>query len=240
MTGTKQQVSMTIKLLIVLLLFSNGAVNAQDSLQVILADDLYANDNELINGRKWTYEKKYSGSPLLFTDDWPLSDLNYNKRTYRRQFVNFDLVTNRLILSSTIYGQVRFIILSNEDFSGFSFTDPETGNDHQYEYLSLSGAGEKQLFENCSQGSIRLYIRPVKRLEISAGTSSRGTYTGSFEYFLSENNDFKKITSKKQLLLFLGKKTAELNRFIRKYNLKINEKNPDAVIEVLKYYSTLK
>jgi len=57
---------------------------AQNCLDKINQNNLYSGSNDIINGRKWIYEKKFLGSPLLMENYWPKADISYKGSILKR------------------------------------------------------------------------------------------------------------------------------------------------------------
>jgi hypothetical protein len=211
---------------------------AQNCLDKINQNNLYSGSNDIINGRKWIYEKKFLGSPLLMENYWPKADISYKGSRYTGIVLNYDILKNEIIVFHSQKGKDKYVVLGIDDLSGFSFTDTVWNRKHLYEYTELSGIKGKALYENASTGKISFYIKPVKTVEIKA--EGQGTYSDSYEYYIDVGNGYNSFRSKSQFIKLLANHSSELNRFIRKNKLKINNRQPDNIISVLRYYDGLK
>jgi hypothetical protein len=152
--------------------------------------------------------------------------------------LNYDVLKNEIIVFHSQKGKDKYVVLGIDDLSGFSFTDTVWNRKHLYEYTELSGIKGKALYENASTGKISFYIKPVKTVEIKA--EGQGTYSDSYEYYIDVGNGYNSFRSKSQFIKLLANHSSELNRFIRKNKLKINNRQPDNIISVLRYYDGLK
>ena len=211
---------------------------SQNCLDKINQNNLYSGSNDIINGRKWIYEKKFLGSPLLMENYWPKADISYKGSRYTGIVLNYDILKNEIIVFHSQKGKDKYVVLGIDDLSGFSFTDTVWNRKHLYEYTELSGIKGKALYENASTGKISFYIKPVKTVEIKA--EGQGTYSDSYEYYIDVGNGYNSFRSKSQFIKLLANHSSELNRFIRKNKLKINNRQPDNIISVLRYYDGLK
>jgi hypothetical protein len=211
---------------------------SQNCLDKINQNNLYSGSNDIINGRKWIYEKKFLGSPLLMENYWPKADISYKGSRYTGIVLNYDVLKNEIIVFHSQKGKDKYVVLGIDDLSGFSFTDTVWNRKHLYEYTELSGIKGKALYENASTGKISFYIKPVKTVEIKA--EGQGTYSDSYEYYIDVGNGYNSFRSKSQFIKLLANHSSELNRFIRKNKLKINNRQPDNIISVLRYYDGLK
>jgi hypothetical protein len=212
---------------------------SQNCLDEINKNILYSGSDEIINGQKWMYEKKFLGSPLLIENYWPKADISYNGSKYSGIILNWDVLKNELIVFHSDKGKDKYVVLGINDLSGFSFTDTVWNRKHIYEYVNLAGTNGKALYENASTGIISFYIKPVKTVEANSA-NGLGVYTNSYEYFIDTGNGYNSFRTKKQLIKLLDNHSSEISRFIRKNKLKINSQLPDHVIAVLRYYDGLK
>jgi hypothetical protein len=146
---------------------------------------------------------------------------------------------NELIVFHSENGKDKYVVLSIDNLSGFSFTDTVRNRKHIYEYIELVGTNGKALYENASTGKVTFYIKPVKTVEVKSA-DGQGTYSDSYEYFINTGNGFNSFRSKKQFIKLLANHSTELSRFMRKSKLKINSQQPDNIISVLRYYDGLK
>ena len=76
----------------------NKSGYAQNCLDSIRHNPLYSNSNNIFNGIKWIYEKKYLGSPLLVENYWPKGSIFYKGVQYSDVFMNYDLYKNQAIV----------------------------------------------------------------------------------------------------------------------------------------------
>lgn len=228
-----------LRLFILCIFFCGEKSYAQNCFEKIRRNDLYSGSNDIINGRKWIYQKKYLGSPLLMEEYWPKADISYNGSIYTGIVLNYDVVKNEIILFHNDMGKDRYIVLNADKLSGFCYTDTIRNRKHSYKYTELPGIKGKALYENASVGKTSFFIKPVKTIE-AASAVGQGTYIDSYECYIDTGTGYISVNSRKQLLKLLSGHSSELNRFIRKNNLKINNRQPENIIAVLKYYEGLK
>jgi len=208
---------------------------SQNCLDKINRYQLYSGSDEIINGRKWIYNKKFLGSPLLFEYTWPEAELLYNCALYSGIVMNYNLLKNELIINHSENGNEKYIVLSVDKLSGFTLTDNVWKKKHTYEYIELPGTNGKALYENVSTGRLSFYIKPVKTIDVRS-TDGQARYSDSFEYYVDTGSGFSGFRSKRELLKLLAVHGTEINRFIRKNNFKINNRQPGNVIATLNYF----
>ncbi len=226
-------------ILILLCFISSKTTYSQNCLDILHKTPLYSNTNDIINGTKWTYEKKYLGSPLLVENYWPKANVLYNGVHYSGVYMNYDLYENQAIVFDPEINEKKYVVISMDYFSEFTFTDSITGKVHKYEYTELPGIKGKALYENASSAKIRFFIKPVKTVEARSADKDKGKYTFHYDNYMNFGNEFIIVHSKSQLIKLLATHLADLKRYIRKNNLKINNQHPENIVAVLKYFDTL-
>jgi hypothetical protein len=212
---------------------------AQICLDVILQSRIYTKSNDIINGRQWINEKHYSGSPLLISDYWPTGDIYYNGLHYYGEVLNYDLFKQEMIIYRREQGKIKFVVISNEKLGGFAFTDTVSNRKHVYEFRELPGTPGKVLYENASAGGILFYIKPIKKIELRSTTEGSGDYADYFEYYLNSGDGFTKITSKRQLVKLLPGDGPALKRYMHDHGFKMSDRNPQMLIDLVRYCSSL-
>lgn len=224
-------------LLLLLSIVSVNPCRGQDCLYNILHNALYSSSDDIINGKKWINEKRYSGSPLLMEKYWPEADIDYKGSHYSGQLMNYDVFKGEIIIYHAEKGREKYVLLSNDNLSGFSFTDTITARKHFFIYTELPGTKGKALYENASSG---LFIKPVKKVEVRSSGRSNGQFTSYYEYYLKTGDGFARFSSEGQLIKLLPDHNAGLKRYIRGNRIKINNQNPEGVINVIQYYNAIK
>lgn len=170
----------------------------------IISRELYSGSDDIINGRKWIYEKKYNGSPLLMENYWPEADVIYKGSVYRGVLMNYDLLKDEIILYHPEKDKEKYVVISKDHLSGFSYTDTIKNTKHIFEYIELRGVRGKALYENASTDKLSFYIKPVKKVEAKSADNVQGEYVGFFEYYLGTAKGYISFKNKKQLEDLLG------------------------------------
>jgi hypothetical protein len=229
---------MSLRLLILAGILQCSSTFAQNCLDEF-RHDVSSSSNELINGTKWIYEKKNLGSPMLVEKYWPQADILYKGMRYTGVLMNYDVYINEIIVSHAENGTLRYVVISKDYLSGFSYTDTITHRKHQFEYVELPGVRGKALYENAMLSNSELYIKPVKKTEVRASGKGQGEFTNYYEYYLKVGNTWRYFHSKNQLIRLLAAHGMDVKRYIRKNNIKINNTHPEPVISVLSYFDSL-
>lgn len=214
-------------------------VSAQNCLNDILLSNLYSGSDNIINGKKWIYEKKYSGTPLLTEEYWPEATISYKGVVYKEVLMNFDIVKNEIIIYLPEKGKEKYVVLCTDYLSEFSFSDSLMNRDRFFEFKELPGIDGKALYENASSGKISFYIKPVKNIVVGSSGKGRGAYQSLYEYYISTGIGYSGFRSKNSLIKYLGNSGSEAKRFIKKNNIKINNQHPEGIIAVINYINGL-
>ena len=224
--------------IVVILLFIAGYTRAQEIPEEIRSNPLYSNADEIINGTKWIFEKKYRGNPFL-SDSWVKCDIKYNNTIYTDVELNYDLYKDELIVFNRDEGNKKYVVLPNEYFNSFSFNDPVTNEQREFKYFQLPGTRQKYLYEVAYQGKTTLLIKHIKAVRSRVADGFLGDYISTVELYLKTGEKYESFSKKNPLLLLLGKHSQELKRFMRRNRLKINKKHYKDVAPLLEYFDTL-
>jgi hypothetical protein len=231
---------MFLRLLLLLFIVNDCVCLSQKCLDSILQGAPYSNSDDIINGRKWVYEKKYSGSPLLTGDYWPKAEIAYDGNLYTGQFMNYDLYKNELIIYIAEKLHEKFILINTDKLSGFSFTDTVTGRKHNYELTAIPGVPGRAIYEHISSPGAVFYIKAIKKTEISQVGTTQGRWLNYYEYYLGMEGPFTRIRSKHQLFKLLPEHGSELKHYMRKNIIRINDQSPEGIYAAISYLNSLK
>lgn len=211
-------------------------VFAQNCLNILNSNSLYYNSKEIINGTKWNSEKKYSGSPLLEKNYWPKAAIFFDGKLYRDIQMNYDIVLDEIIIYSPEKGSEKYVVINKEKLSEFTYADSLTQQKRTFQRIELPSIKGSALYEKIPLEKIQLFIKPIKDLKINSSETNAGTLTDSYRYFLDIGNGFESFSSKRQLLKLLTNHKTEMNKYIKKEHLKINNKHPEDTILAIRYF----
>jgi hypothetical protein len=213
---------------------------AQTGLDSLLKTSTYSDPKNIINGPRWTYVKNFSGSALLVPDYWPDADIDYDGEHYEGQTMNFDLLTDQMLVYYHEGGYKKFVVLNNDLLTGFTFTDSSTLKKYRYVCTQLPGTSFRSLYQDASGTGIRFFIRPLKKLEAGYINSGYRRVTDSYEYYLKGDSVFSRIISIKQLLNLLPGHETEMKKYVRETHFKLDFKHPGALEDLLVHYKQLR
>jgi hypothetical protein len=229
-----------IKPFFIACLLSIQSINAQNCLDILKSNPLYSNSNDIVNGRKWIYTSGYTGNPMLEENYWPKADILYNGIHFKDIHVNYDIFRDELIVYYPEKGQERYIVINKDHFSGFSFNDSLLQRKRLFEYTELAGIGGKALYEKIPVNKVSFFIRPMIKFDATPSQRILGKYSAYNLYYLNTGKGFTSFRSKRELLILIADKKTEVNKFIRKQNLKINNKHPEDIVATINYFDGLK
>jgi hypothetical protein len=207
-------------------------------LKVLDNTGLYTTSHDIINGTKWIYEKKYLGSPLLEDKYWPRADILYKGVLYKDVQMNYDVFNNDIIIFHPETGKEKYVVLSKDYLTGFSYTDTLKNKKHHYDYFEIPCIRGKALYETIAFNKTVLYIKPVKNIAIRSA-KGQGEFVSYCAYYLQTEGVCSNFRSKNQLIKLLEKHSNELAKFIRKNKININTADPDNIVAVLRYFDEL-
>jgi hypothetical protein len=200
---------------------------------------LYSFSKDIVNGTKWTYQKKYKGNPFLAEAYWPKANLVYRGFQYTGFHINYDLHDNNLILLYDDNNDKKYVVLSNKYLESFSYEDTISSKEHRYEYIRIPGTDDKELYEKVYGGKTSFIIRPMCEIKFEPADNFPGEYIRSYEYYIEVEGKYERFHSKKTLLNTLNRNVPEVKKYIRKNRLKINRKHPENIVQVLKYFDEI-
>lgn len=230
--------NLTLRYCLIICLLSCRATFAQNCLDIINNSESYENKDDIINGTKWIYEKKYLGSPLLVENYWPRADILYGGVLYKGVLMNYDVYKNDVIIFHPEIGNEKYVVITKDYLAGFSFTDSLTKKKHQYNYSEIPCTSGKALYETLVFRKTILYIKPDKNIS-GRLTGGQGEFIGYSTYYLQTGSVCSNFRSKNQLIQLLETPGNELARFIRRNKIKFDKANPDNIIAILSYYDEL-
>jgi hypothetical protein len=149
--------------------------------------------------------------------------------------MNFDIVKNEIIIYYPEKGQEKYVVLSTDFLSEFSFSDSLMKKNRFFEFTELPGIAGKALYENASSGKISFYIKPLKKIVTGSSGKGRGAFENLYEYYINSGTGYAGLYSKNKLIKYLGSFGGEANRFIKKNRIKINNRQPEGVMAVINY-----
>jgi hypothetical protein len=218
-----------------------------EALQIDNLDKLYyqiiASPKDLINGKECLpYSFRGNTTAYLFTRDKLIANLIVNNRLYKNIKLQYDTFKDDLIFVDTsriINFEFPRIALNKEIIEGFSFYF--SGRFYNFRHLRFSENSDKKLtdgfYEVVYEGQTKLIIKHLSTFYSKEGLSE---YKYSPERYIWVGDKYHKIKNRKDLLLLFDDHSKEVKEFLRKEGIKVKKAEKERIVEVLKYYDSLK
>ena len=84
-----------------------------------------------------------------------------------------------------------------------------------------------------------MIVQPGCEIQDDPSGSFPGVYIRNYHYYIQVEGNYKPVYSKKTLLNAFSKNVPELKKYIRKNRLKIDNRHPENIIPVLKYFDEI-
>jgi hypothetical protein len=216
-------------------------------IQIDNLDKLYyqiiASPKDLINGKECLpYSFRGNTTAYLFTRDKLNSNLIVNSRQYKNIKLQYDTFKDELIFVDTsriINSEFPRIALNKDIIEGFSFYF--NGGYCNFRHLRFPESPDKKLtdgfYEVVYEGPTKLIIKHLSTFYSKEGLSE---YKYSPERYVLIGDKYYKIRNKKNLLKLFGDHSKEVKEFLRKEGIKVKKAGKERIVEVLKYYDSLK
>lgn len=218
-----------------------------ETLQIENLDKLYyqniASPKDLINGKECLpYSFRGNTTAYLFTRDKLIANLIVNKRQYKNIKLQYDTFKDDLIFVDTsriINSEFPRIALNKDIIDGFSFHF--NGSFYNFRHLRFPENSDKKLtdgfYEIVYEGPTKLIIKHLSTFYSKEGLSE---YKYSPERYIWVGVKYQKIKNKRDLLHLFGDHSKEVKEFLRKKGIKVKKAGKESIVEVLKYYDSLK
>jgi hypothetical protein len=190
----------------------------------------------LFNGRAWrNLHSRVIGDQFLFSNEFLTGSVSIADNTFQKVPVKYDILSDEIIALSD-HGFV--IQLNKEKVDSFSliFRDmkyifQKMGND------TVDGPGG--YVNVLADGAVSLYVKYKKRILLLAVDNKYDLFNQFNRIYISKDNRYYLISSKKELLRILKDKEKQLKDFIRNNKLKVTRNIPDSFAPVVKFYNEL-
>jgi len=200
---------------------------------------LFSNSNEIVNGEKWVYTKKFAGHPFWGDDKWYKCDLSYKGNIYEKVDARFNIHTEEIILFIKANNEARGFILNKQHLSWFTFYDLSNGEHTSFQYAPLIAGGKKMVYTTYHSGETQYYVQYKKYVNNVVKGNYTGEYLPKARMFVERNGVLAELDSQKKLVQILSDRKDELKKFMRKNKIKFDRKNPAQLASVFKYYDSL-
>jgi hypothetical protein len=157
----------------------------------------------------------------------------YNERWYEDLRMQFDISSEQIVIYD--YSKNNLIALQNERIPEFKI------DGHAFFRMDSSASlNYKGYYEQLCKGSVTLWVKRFKKMELSTGGDENGTKFKEFNfYYIQKNKLFYPINSKGSLEHLLENKDTEIKKYIRQNKIDFKHHFEDAMLRVVCYYNQL-
>ncbi|MCX6321505.1 MAG: hypothetical protein NTX93_06850 [Bacteroidia bacterium] len=233
--------------------YPNGDTNKKNDLQFVTLQTDYitklyyqviATPKDIINGKECLpYSFRSKTTPMFYSREKLNATLNVNNRLYKNIKLQYDTFKDDLIYIDTnriINFEFPRIALNKDIIEGFSLYI--NGDIINFKHLRFPESSDKKLvdgfYEVVYEGSSTRFI--IKHRSTLYNKEGLNEYKYSPERYVSIGEKYYKIRNKKNFILMFGNHSQEIKEFLRKAEIRIKKAGKDQIIEVLKYYDSLK
>lgn len=227
-----------IVVLFFILHFVNFTSLSQTDFDIIIQKELYTPDRDIINGTSWSNSMVYKGHPYCGSSQWKTGDVVFNGETYSDLSINYNIVEDELILFDEKKGNEKYIKLNKRLIEEFTYFDESESTTKSFIHKELVLGDGKEFFEKVYSGTVSFYIRHKKWIKKNIGEGYMGTLYTNNNFYIGDSAGVHLFRKKGRLLDILGS-SKELNKYIRKENLKINKKHPEDIVKLLMHFENL-
>jgi hypothetical protein len=199
-------------------------------------------DSRLFNGREYIRNgTPAKGSPFFESDSLQLGSLSYDGILYRDIALEYDLVSDQLIIHN--FAGDALISLVPEKIAFFSIAG------HHFRYIvpaaaapTTPGLPEPGFYEELyATPRLALLARRKKTLQFPSTEEEQPKYIQADWYFLLINDKAYPIRNKNDLMAVLNDKKDLLKKFIRKNKLSFKQQHfENSLLQTTIYYQGIK
>lgn len=190
----------------------------------------------LLNGRIWRnqYSKAF-GDPFFLSNTFMKGTVTYNGVQFENQDLLFDITNDELILSTKGHPT---IMINKEMVDSFSLRFENT-----VYHVFNSGTDASEVLRGyvniLYNGPSALYVKYIKKIQPLAVDGRYDLFYQEHHIYLRKGSQVVPVQGKRKLLKELDNRKKEIRNYIKSMKLKINRKDPDSFIPVLRYYDSL-
>jgi len=228
----------------ILLFVVSPAVNAQEdndkTTKAInelkrLSDSVYGSHHELMNGKFYYQKNLYAlGTPFYVSDDWIDGAVNVNHLIHYNLKLKYNVVTDQLILKATQRtGKSSPIVLNTAFVESFHLGTIYFVNTDRFP----KGIVKSNFASKIYTGKISLFATYKKNFISDYNTKSpHGKFSNLIiNYFIYENEELTKISSKKAFLLYFQPYDKEIKKYMKKMKFKFKKADTHQWFALMEY-----
>lgn len=190
----------------------------------------------LYNGRAWrNLHYKIQGDQFLFNSGFIPGSVTIRGRTFQKQSVRYDCYNDELLMLTA-----KGIILQLNKELVDGFTLEYNNRVFTFRNFKSDSAGFFTGFVNVlSEGSASLLVKYSKEVLILAVENKYDLFTDNIRIYAEKDGITNRISSKGDLLRFVGDRKQQVRDFIKSSRIRVSKKDPETIRPVIDYYNSL-
>jgi hypothetical protein len=214
-------------------------VFAQKSFDELENLPLFSNENEIVNGEQWIYQKRYAGHPFWKDDIWYNGYVNYKGERFDDVSMRYDIHTNNIIILKKLANETRAYKLNKHYLNSFALFDTKLNNTVVFQYGHLTDSINKEIYFNAYNGEFGYYILYRKVINNRVSETYAGEFIEAPILYAHIHGQLIEFKTQADLLKLFGNRKPEIKKFIRQNRIKYRKKNPEVLIPVFQHYDVL-
>ena len=157
----------------------------------------------------------------------------YNDNWYEHLLLQFDISSEQIVIYD--YSKNNLIALQNERIPEFKI------DGHSFFRMDSSASlSYKGYYEQLSSGSVTLWAKRFKKMELSAKAEDNSAKYKEYDfYYIQKNKEFYSVNTRQSLEHILADKGAEIKKYIKQGNIDFKHHFEDAILKIVSYYNQL-
>lgn len=228
-----------ITLIYIIALLHIKVANAQNNFSELEKLEEFANENEIINGEMWGFQKKYEGHPFWNENSWYHGYVISKGEKYDDLAIRYDIHSNDIIIFSKIQDEARLYRLNKQFLERFALFDPVLNDTVVFHCLALNQNDDKSIYQKVYDGRCKFYIQNQKSINNIVNDKYTGEYVFTPVLLAKIDKDFVEFLTKTEFLHLFGNLENEIKKFMRQKRIKFKRQSPENLRKVFQYYDSL-
>ncbi len=198
------------------------------------AEKTYGLDDRLVSGLFYKHKHPEANNhPYFLSESWKEGSVFINTLEYKNLLLNYNLVTEEIILYQKFKTNNVQILLNNKIIDSLRL--------HTYLFINalhMPVKCEKGFYEVIYRGNFNAYKKHSKVFHNDRDAMSpKGTYSKNKEqlYTLFKNGSFIRIKNKGTLLKQFGSRKKAIKQYLRQNNINFKKINREQLINLLQF-----
>ncbi len=198
--------------------------------------DSLERDQVLFNGRVWrNLYTRIIGNQFLFSADFLQGSVTMNGTKFQGLYLLYDIHDDEILTP----GSDNTILRLNKEMVD-SFSLIYQMKEYRFTKIAVDTAkGDFEYVNILYSGKTALYIKYNKLIALLEVDDKYDKFYEVSRIYFIKNGEIHPVKFKRDLLKNMEDHKVQVKNFIRKNNIVITKKNPDAYIPVVRYYDSL-